>query len=57
MVSLVNIDSEMLSPAMLWFPFSTLFDWFVDNKLSVHFGYDKTKSMLSAPKHWSKTTL
>ena len=57
MVSLLNIDSEMLSPAMLWFPFLTLIDWFVDNKLSVHFGYDKTKSMLSSPKDWSKTTL
>ena len=26
--------------------FSTLVDWFVDNKLSVHFGEDKTKSTL-----------
>ena len=25
--------------------FSSLCDWFVDNKLSVHFGQDKTKSI------------
>ena len=24
-------------------------DWFVDNKLSIHFGEDKTKSILFAP--------
>ena len=26
--------------------FNSLCDWFVDNKLSIHFGEDKTKSML-----------
>ena len=26
-------------------------DWFVDNKLSVHFGQDKTKSILFGTKH------
>ena len=26
--------------------FNTLCDWFVDNKLSIHFGEDKTKSIL-----------
>ena len=26
--------------------FSSLCDWFVDNKLSIHFGEEKTKSML-----------
>ena len=26
-------------------------DWFVDNKLSIHFGEDKTKSILFASKH------
>ena len=31
--------------------FSTLVDWFVDNKLRVHFGEDKTKSILSSPKY------
>ena len=33
MVSLLNIDSEMLPPAIRWFPFSTLIDWFVENEL------------------------
>ena len=31
--------------------FSTLCDWFVDNRLSIHFGEDKTKSILFAPKN------
>ena len=31
--------------------FSTLIDWFVDNRLSVYFGEDKTKSILFSPKH------
>ena len=31
--------------------FSSLCDWFVDNKLSVHFGQDKTKSILFGTKH------
>ena len=31
--------------------FSSLCDWFVDNKLSIHFGEDKTKSILFASKH------
>ena len=26
-------------------------DWFVDNKLSIHFGQDKTKSILFGTKH------
>ena len=30
--------------------FSNLCDWFVDNKLSIHFGEDKTKSILFASK-------
>ena len=29
--------------------FSNICDWFVDNKLSIHFGEDKTKSILFAP--------
>ena len=28
-----------------------LYDWFVDNKLSIHFGDDKTKSILFGSKH------
>ena len=30
--------------------FENVCDWFVDNKLSVHFGDDKTKSILFASK-------
>ena len=30
--------------------FSNIYDWFVDKKLSIHFGEDKTKSMLFASK-------
>ena len=36
MVSLLFIDSEMLPSALLWFLFSTLIDWLVDNELSVY---------------------
>ena len=31
--------------------FSSLCDWFVDNKLSIHFGQGKTKSILFGTKH------
>ena len=31
--------------------FSTLINWLVDNKLSVHLGEDKTKSIFFSPKH------
>ena len=31
--------------------FSGLCDWFVDNKLSIHFRQDKTKSILFGTKH------
>ena len=30
--------------------FENVCDWFVDNKLSIHFGDDKTKSILLASK-------
>ena len=30
--------------------FENFCDWFVDNKLSIHFGDDKTKSILLASK-------
>ena len=30
--------------------FSLICDWFVDNKLSIHFGEDKTKSILFSSK-------
>ena len=35
--------------------FSTLVDWFVDNRPSVTFGEDKTKSILFSPKDRSKS--
>ena len=28
--------------------YCNIYDWFVDNKLSIHFGEDKTKSILYA---------
>ena len=31
--------------------FSMLCDWFVDDKLGIHFGEDKTKSLLFSSKH------
>ena len=31
--------------------FSSLCDWFIDNKLSIHFGEEKTKSILLSSKH------
>ena len=34
--------------------FENLCDWFVDNKLSIHFGEDKTKSILFASKRRAK---
>ena len=34
---------------------STIVGWFVDNKLSVHFGEDKPKPILFSPKHISKS--
>ena len=34
--------------------FSNICEWFLDNKLSIHFGEDKTKSILFATKHRMK---
>ena len=34
--------------------FSNICDWFVDNKLSIHFGEDKTKSILFSTKNRKK---
>ena len=31
--------------------FKNICDWFIDNKLSIHFGEDKTKSILFSSKH------
>ena len=36
--------------------FENVCDWFLDNKLSMHFGEDKTKSILFASKHKIKST-
>ena len=30
--------------------FNSLCDWFIDNKLSIHFGEDKTKSIIFGSK-------
>ena len=38
-------DIKMIEKHLNW-GFPTLLDWFVDNKLRVHFGEDKTKSIL-----------
>ena len=35
--------------------FSNICDWFVDNKLSIHFGEDKTRSILFVSKFKRKT--
>ena len=35
--------------------FENICDWFVDNKLSIHFGEDKTKSILFASQRKIKT--
>ncbi len=34
--------------------FNSLCDWFLDNKLSIHFGEDKTKKILFSHKNLSK---
>ena len=34
--------------------FNLLCDWFLDNKLSIHFGEDKTKTILFSPKNLAK---
>ena len=36
--------------------FTNICDWFVDNKLSIHFGEDKTKSILFTTKNKAKRT-
>ena len=35
--------------------FANICDWFVDNKLSIHFGEDKTKSILFTTKNKNKS--
>ena len=42
---------KTVSPKYLWIqPWYHIFDWFVNNKLSIHFGDDKTKSILFSTK-------
>ena len=34
--------------------FENICDWFVDNKLSIHFNDDKTKSIILTSKQWAE---
>ena len=34
--------------------FSNICNWFVDNKLSMHFGKDETKSIFFSTKNWKR---
>ena len=46
-VSLVNINKDVAEiENVLNKEFANVCDWFVDNKLSIHFGEDKTKCIL-----------
>ena len=36
--------------------FNSLCEWFIDNKLSIHFGEEKTKSILFGTKHSTAVT-
>ena len=44
-------ESEIEIENQLIRDFSSVCDWFFDNKLSMHFGQGKTKSMLFGTKH------
>ena len=52
----IEIEKQVIrdfSSVCDWFverDFSSVCDWFVDNKLSIHFGQDKTKSILFGTK-------
>ena len=57
---LMYMDKDMKTiEEQLSTDFSSLCDWFIDNKLSVHFGEEKTKSILFGTKRQlrSKETL
>ena len=43
--SKIEIEKQLIRDS------SSLCDWFVDNKLSIHFGQDKTKSILFGTEH------
>ena len=47
-------DSCFMYQKVLNQDFENICDWFVDKKLSIHFGYDKTKSILSTSKRRAK---
>ena len=39
-ISVIEIEKQLIKDL------STLYNWFVDNKLSIHFGQDKTRPIL-----------
>ena len=43
--SVIEIEKQLVRD------FSSLCDWFVDNKLGIHLGQDKAKSILFSSKH------
>ena len=43
--SVIEIEKHLITD------FSSLCDWFIDNKLSIHFRQNKTKSILFGTKH------
>ena len=47
----VNVINDKLNQDLK----NTLCDWFLDNKLSIHFGKEKTKTILFSPKNLSKS--
>ena len=51
--SLAEIEKQLIGD------FSSLWSWFVDDKLSLHFEQDKTKSILfgTKHKHWNAKSL
>ena len=44
-VSLINIIMLKKQKKVLFEKFSSLCEWFTDNKLSIHFGADKTEAI------------
>ena len=56
-VLFVNIKMLMKLKNRLNVDSSNICDWFADNKVSIHFGEDKTKSILFASKNILKKAL
>ena len=46
-----NLFEKVVILNCLWSSYTNLCDWFVDNKLSIHFGEDKTKTILFGSKY------